>query len=178
LRIGHGVAVVGVPIFRADFRPFKNARPADDGVKNNGRRMSGTSVFGKRFLENTQQVLFSTPVSGAHEYPTCEPSAIFGRYAVTKNAWAKFERAEVNLEEFDELFAVESLALGAAVRGKDVLPLLSGDLLPEMVEALRRVKTKFKTGCMTNNLPANSIGSGSGSGSTAGRPAGRSTSRK
>jgi putative hydrolase of the HAD superfamily len=76
-----------------------------------------------------------------------------------ENAWAKFERAEVDLEAFDQLFAAESLALGAEVRGKDVLPLLSGDLRPEMVEALRRVKTRFKTGCITNNLPANAIGS-------------------
>ena len=52
-----------------------------------------------------------------------------------ENAWAKFERAEVDIETFDELFAAESLALGAEVRGKDVLPLLSGDLRPEMVEA-------------------------------------------
>src|ERR1700709_443114 len=79
-----------------------------------------------------------------------------------ENAWAKFERAVVDLEAFDRLFAVESLALGAEVRGKDVLPLLSGDLRPEMVEALRRVKAKFKTGCITNNLPANAIGSTSG----------------
>ena len=28
-----------------------------------------------------------------------------------------------------------------------------------MVEALRRIKSKFKTGCITNNLPANAIGS-------------------
>ena len=76
-----------------------------------------------------------------------------------ENAWAKFERAEVDIDTFDHLFAAESLALGAEVRGKDVLPLLSGDLRPEMVEALERVKAKFKTGCITNNLPANAIGS-------------------
>src|ERR1700720_4726169 len=76
-----------------------------------------------------------------------------------ENAWAKFERAEVDIEAFDQLFAAESRALGAEVRGRDVLPLLSGDLRPEMVEALRRVKTRFKTGCITNNLPANAIGS-------------------
>jgi putative hydrolase of the HAD superfamily len=45
-----------------------------------------------------------------------------------ENAWAKFERAEVDIDAFDHLFAAESLALGAEVRGKDVLPLLSGDL--------------------------------------------------
>lgn len=76
-----------------------------------------------------------------------------------ENAWAKFERAEVDIDTFDRLFAAESRALGAEVRGKDVLPLLSGDLRPEMVEALRRAATKFRTGCITNNLPANAIGS-------------------
>jgi putative hydrolase of the HAD superfamily len=79
-----------------------------------------------------------------------------------ENAWAKFERAEVDIDAFDHLFAAESLALGAEVRGKDVLPLLSGDLRPEMVEALRCAKVRFKTGCITNNLPANAIGSASG----------------
>ena len=85
-----------------------------------------------------------------------------------ENAWAKFERAEVDLETFDRLFAEELLALGAEVRGKDVLPLLSGDLRPEMVEALR-ASGQLKTGCITNNLPANAIGSAA---------AARSTSRK
>jgi putative hydrolase of the HAD superfamily len=79
-----------------------------------------------------------------------------------ENAWAQFERAEIDAETFDKLFASESRALGAEVRGKDVLPLLSGDLRPEMVEALRRIKGRFGTGCITNNLPANSTGSKAG----------------
>ncbi|UPK27329.1 HAD-IA family hydrolase [Bradyrhizobium sp. 195] len=79
-----------------------------------------------------------------------------------ENAWAKFERAEVDIETFDHLFAEESRALGAEVRGRDVVSLLQGDLRPEMVEALKRIKTKFKTGCITNNLPANAIGSMTG----------------
>ncbi|MDB5520892.1 MAG: Epoxide hydrolase-like phosphatase [Tardiphaga sp.] len=78
------------------------------------------------------------------------------------NAWAKFERAEVDVDAFDELFATESRALGAEVRGKDVLPLLIGDPRPEMVEALKIVGAKVKTGCITNNLPANAIGSAGG----------------
>ncbi len=44
------------------------------------------------------------------------------------------------------------------VRGKDVLPLLVGDLRPKIIAALRRVAAKFKTGCITNNLSANSLG--------------------
>ena len=79
------------------------------------------------------------------------------------NAWAKFERAEIDIETFDRLFAAESLALGGAeVRGREVLPLLSGDLRPAMVEALKRVGQACKTGCITNNLPANAMGSASG----------------
>lgn len=76
-----------------------------------------------------------------------------------ENAWAKFERAEVDIDAFDHLFAEESRALGAEVRGRDVLPLLQGNLRPEMVEALKRIAAQFKTGCITNNLPANAIGS-------------------
>ncbi|MET3910808.1 putative hydrolase of the HAD superfamily [Bradyrhizobium sp. S3.3.6] len=79
-----------------------------------------------------------------------------------ENAWAKFERAEVDIDTFDKLFATESRALGAEVRGRDVLPLVQGDLRPEMVEALKRIKAQFKTGCITNNLPANAIGSMTG----------------
>ena len=79
-----------------------------------------------------------------------------------ENAWAKFERAEIDVEAFDKLFAEESRVLGAEVHGKEVLPLLQGDLRPEMVEALKRVKAECKTGCITNNLPANAIGSTSG----------------
>src|ERR1700742_661946 len=79
-----------------------------------------------------------------------------------ENAWAKFERAEVDIDAFDELFAAESRTLGTEVRGKEVLPLLQGDLRPEMVEALKRIKAKFRTGCITNNLPANAMGSTSG----------------
>ncbi|HZR85162.1 MAG TPA: HAD-IA family hydrolase [Bradyrhizobium sp.] len=79
-----------------------------------------------------------------------------------ENAWAKFERAEVDIEAFDQLFADESRALGAEVRGRDVLPLLAGDLRPDMVEALKRIGENLKTGCITNNLPANAIGSAAG----------------
>ena len=78
------------------------------------------------------------------------------------NAWAQFERAEIDLAAFDVLFATESRALGAEVRGQDVLPLLKGDLRPEMVAALKIIGDHFKTGCITNNLPANSSGSAAG----------------
>ena len=41
------------------------------------------------------------------------------------NAWALFERSEVTLDEFDELFAKEATALGGSVTGREVVALLS-----------------------------------------------------
>jgi putative hydrolase of the HAD superfamily len=78
------------------------------------------------------------------------------------NAWAQFERAEIDVETFDALFAAEARAMGVEIRGKEVLPLLSGELRPAMVDALRLVKQHCKTGCITNNVPANSTGSTGG----------------
>jgi putative hydrolase of the HAD superfamily len=78
------------------------------------------------------------------------------------NAWARFERAELDLDGFDKAFADEALAYGHYVPGKDIIGLLAGDFRPEMIEALRRIKTKFKTGCITNNVPSNQMGSADG----------------
>lgn len=89
------------------------------------------------------------------------PVGLIGRINSTNhqsNAWALFERAEIDIEEFDKAFAAEAKALGHDLPGKDVLPLLAGDFRPEMIEALRRVKTKYKTGCITNNMPHNAAG--------------------
>ena len=71
------------------------------------------------------------------------------------NAWAMFERSEIDLDRFDKAFAAEAGALGHHIPGRDILPLLAGDFRPEMIVALRRVKTRFKTGCITNNMPSN-----------------------
>jgi putative hydrolase of the HAD superfamily len=69
------------------------------------------------------------------------------------NAWARIERGEIDHAAFDALFASESRALGHEVRGAEVLPLLVGEMRPDMVEALRRIHGQLKTGCITNNLP-------------------------
>ncbi|MFI4975137.1 MAG: HAD-IA family hydrolase [Caulobacterales bacterium] len=68
------------------------------------------------------------------------------------NAWALFERAQVDRSGFDLKFLQESTDLGHPVRGADVLPLLSGDVRPRMVEALKHCKRHFKVGCITNNM--------------------------
>lgn len=77
------------------------------------------------------------------------------------NAWAKFERRDVDEVEFDVLFAEESEAAGHRVGGATILELIHGKIRPEMVEAIRRVKAAgLKTACLTNNFRPSSEGSG------------------
>jgi putative hydrolase of the HAD superfamily len=70
------------------------------------------------------------------------------------NAWALFEQARINADEFDALFLAESTALGHGVWGRDVLALLSGDLRPRVIGALKSLRREYKVGCITNNVPA------------------------
>ena len=68
------------------------------------------------------------------------------------NAWAKMERSEVSLEGFVALFEEEALRNGHRVDGWRILQALSGDIRPQMVEALRRCKAAFRVACITNNM--------------------------
>ncbi|MCK5744952.1 MAG: HAD family hydrolase, partial [Oricola sp.] len=70
------------------------------------------------------------------------------------NAWARFERAEMALEDFDAAFAEESKAAGHEIRGATLVDLLKLHFNHDMIAALERVKAEgYKTGCITNNLP-------------------------
>ncbi len=68
------------------------------------------------------------------------------------NAWARMERSEISTAEFASLFEAEAAAQGHRLDGQHVLTLLSGIIRPEMVEALRRVRTRYRVACITNNV--------------------------
>ena len=69
------------------------------------------------------------------------------------NAWAMLERSEISASEFDRQFADESAALGHRVPGADILALLAGEIRPEMVALLDRVKAAgYRVACLTNNV--------------------------
>jgi putative hydrolase of the HAD superfamily len=68
------------------------------------------------------------------------------------NAWARFERSEIGAAEFDDAFDREARASGHPLRGADVIACLYGSVRPEMLEALRRICARMKTGCITNNV--------------------------
>lgn len=70
------------------------------------------------------------------------------------NAWALFERAEIDAHEFDRMFAEEARALGHELDGASVLAVLAGAVRPAMVSALDRLKAEgYRLGCITNNVP-------------------------
>lgn len=72
-----------------------------------------------------------------------------------KNAWARFERAEIDAAAFDRAFAAEARALGHELEGEAVLAVLAGAVRPAMVAALDTLKTRgFTIGCITNNVPS------------------------
>ncbi|MEM7340696.1 MAG: HAD-IA family hydrolase [Actinomycetota bacterium] len=69
------------------------------------------------------------------------------------NAWAKLERSDVDADGFAELFAAEAAERGHDVSGHDVLDLLAGDIRPQMVAALHRIRDAGLTvACLTNNF--------------------------
>jgi putative hydrolase of the HAD superfamily len=70
------------------------------------------------------------------------------------NAWARFERAEIAHEQFDEAFATETRSAGHEVRGLDVVDLLYGNVRPAMVAALKACKHHYTNACVTNNVAA------------------------
>ena len=75
------------------------------------------------------------------------------------NAWAKFERAEIDAAAFDALFAEEARALGHELEGEAVLAVIAGAVRPAMVAALDTLKTKgLRIGCITNNVPGGKMG--------------------
>jgi putative hydrolase of the HAD superfamily len=71
------------------------------------------------------------------------------------NAWARFERAEIDARMFDVLFEAEAEALGHRLEGRAVLAVLSGAIRPAMVTALGQLaEAGYRLACITNNVPA------------------------
>jgi putative hydrolase of the HAD superfamily len=68
------------------------------------------------------------------------------------NAWARLERNDVDWAGFADLYEAEARVAGHEIDGRAVLALLSGEVRPAMVEALRRCHDRLKTALLTNNF--------------------------
>lgn len=69
------------------------------------------------------------------------------------NAWARFERSEVTLEQFAALFEAEAGSVGGKVDALALMSTLRGTLRPAMVRAVERCREHhLRTGLLTNNF--------------------------
>ncbi len=69
------------------------------------------------------------------------------------NAWAALERSEVDLAGFAERFEAEAAAAGHTVDAREILALLSGEVRPAMVAALRAIRAAgLPLALLTNNF--------------------------
>ena len=78
------------------------------------------------------------------------------------NAWAQYERNDVDAAGFCELFEAEASVLGFDIAGQEVLDCLKTEIRPFMVDAVRKIRADFRTAMLTNNFSA---GDDPGSGS-------------
>lgn len=102
-------------------------------------------------------VILTSPFEAFARYEQANglPAGLIRRLNATDpdtNAWARLERNEVSLPVFAELFEAEARAAGHVVDGAAILGLLSGELRPAMVEAVRRCSQRLVTGLLTNNF--------------------------
>jgi putative hydrolase of the HAD superfamily len=69
------------------------------------------------------------------------------------NAWARFERNELDVEGFSVAFEAEARAAGHRVEAARVLEALRGELRPSMVAAVRRLREAgLPLGLLSNNV--------------------------
>ena len=123
-----------------------------------GRALGTVSMMFEAVLWDFGGVILSSPFEAFNHYEDAHglPRDFLRSVNATNphsNAWARLERSELSPEEFDAAFHDDSLGLGHGVPGADVLALLAGEIRPEMVRALDRVKEAgLKTACLTNNV--------------------------
>jgi len=81
------------------------------------------------------------------------------------NAWAQYERNDVDVAGFCELFEAEAVTLGFDIPGMDVLACLKTEIRPFMIDAIKKIRERYRTAMLTNNFSA---GDDPGSGSHGG----------
>lgn len=103
-------------------------------------------------------VVFDSPFDGFTRYEAQAglPSGLIRRLNATNpdsNAWARFERGELDRDGFIRAFEDEALAAGHRVEGLRVLESLRGEVRPAMLVALHRLREAgVKLAAVTNNI--------------------------
>ena len=103
-------------------------------------------------------VIFDSPFDAFARYETANSlpkDFIRGLNATNPdvNAWAKFERTEVDFDSFCGLFEAEATAAGHTLDARAVMTALDGAVRPTMITALERLRAAgFKLAGLTNNV--------------------------
>jgi putative hydrolase of the HAD superfamily len=103
-------------------------------------------------------VLTESPMTAfaAYEEEAVLPAGLIRRLNSTDpdtNAWAKFERNELDVEGFSAAFEAEALAAGHRVEAARVLAALRGELRPAMLAAVRRLRAAgLPLALLSNNV--------------------------
>jgi putative hydrolase of the HAD superfamily len=103
-------------------------------------------------------VLTESPIRSftAYEREAGLPEGLIVRLNSTDphtNAWARFERNELDVAGFSEAFEAEALAAGHRMEAARVLEALRGELRPEMVAAVHRLREAgLPLGLLSNNV--------------------------
>lgn len=103
-------------------------------------------------------VLTDSPIAAfaAYEAEAGLPAGLLVRINSTDpdtNAWARYERNELDVAGFRAAFEAEAAALGYRVDAARVLEGLQGELRPAMVAAVRRLRSAgFPLALLSNNV--------------------------
>ena len=103
-------------------------------------------------------VLTESPMTAfaAYEREAGLPDGLIRRLNSTDpdtNAWARFERNELDVAGFSAAFEAEAAALGHRLDAARVLAALRGELRPSMVAAVRRLRNAgLPLGLLSNNV--------------------------
>ena len=103
-------------------------------------------------------VITESPMVAFAEYEAAAglPEGLIRRLNSTDphtNAWARFERNELDVAGFVEAFEAEARAAGHRVEAERVLSALRGEVRPVMVAAVRRLREAgFPLGLLSNNV--------------------------
>jgi len=103
-------------------------------------------------------VLTDSPLDAfaAYEAEASLPAGLIRRLNSTDpdtNAWARFERGELDVAGFRAAFEAEAAAAGHPLDAGRVLAALAGELRPAMVEAVRRLRAAgFPLALLSNNV--------------------------
>jgi putative hydrolase of the HAD superfamily len=104
-------------------------------------------------------VITASPFDGFNRYemelgvPKGSISGVI-RQNAGANAWACYERGELDLDAFARQFEAEALLSGLTLDARACTQIIRGEIRPEMVDAIRSLRTNgLLVGVLTNNFP-------------------------